>query len=192
MQINTCHLDKSVTATIWFMLKRIILWKYLIFGFKSVCQTGTIRLDGSASSLVHAMAWCLFGTKPLHEPMMTGCRLNPKKYVSMKFDWNCRNFPSRNCNLKRFVDVIRTLRNKCQWNLTEIAEIFLPEINCNLKCFDVSDRMCSPHFSVFNIFKPKGGNVVKLARTIKATQDYSYHTQNTRAKSLTSNSGGWS
>ena len=31
------------------------------------------------------MAFCLFGTKPLSEPMLPYCQLDPKEYISLKF-----------------------------------------------------------------------------------------------------------
>ena len=37
------------------------------------------------------MAWRLFGTKPLHEPMLTYCQLDPEKQISVEFEPNYKN-----------------------------------------------------------------------------------------------------
>ena len=39
----------------------------------------------TSSALVKVMAFCLFGTKPLLEPMLTYCQLGPKDQTSVKF-----------------------------------------------------------------------------------------------------------
>ena len=39
------------------------------------------------TSLVQIMAWRLFGAKPLSEPMLEYCYLNPLEQTSMKYLW---------------------------------------------------------------------------------------------------------
>ena len=45
------------------------------------------------------MACRLFGTKPLSEPMMTYCQLDPKEYISMKYYLNCKRFSFKKMHL---------------------------------------------------------------------------------------------
>ena len=37
------------------------------------------------SALVQLMAWCLLCTKPLPEPMLPYCQLDPKECISVEF-----------------------------------------------------------------------------------------------------------
>ena len=51
-------------------------------------------------SLVQIMACCLFGTKPLSEPMLAFCELDPWEQTSVKFSMKFKNFHSRKTFLK--------------------------------------------------------------------------------------------
>ena len=35
--------------------------------------------------IVHIIAWCLFGAKPLFEPVLGYCQLDPLEQTSVKF-----------------------------------------------------------------------------------------------------------
>ena len=48
-------------------------------------------------SLVQIMAWRLFGAKPLSEPMMAYCQLDPRKHTSLKYYLRIKNFHSGKC-----------------------------------------------------------------------------------------------
>ena len=49
------------------------------------------------SVLVQIMACHIFGTKPLSEPMLGYCQLNPKEQTSVKFQSKSRTFHSQKC-----------------------------------------------------------------------------------------------
>ena len=51
----------------------------------------------NGSALVQIMACRLDGTKPLSEPMVTYCQLEPKEHISMKFYLKFIYFHSRKC-----------------------------------------------------------------------------------------------
>ena len=46
-----------------------------------VSEFSAIKRQSTASSSVHVMAWCQFGTKPSPEPMLTYCQLEHKNKV---------------------------------------------------------------------------------------------------------------
>ena len=50
----------------------------------SLRPSGTYMCLKTKPSLVQIMAWRLFGAKPLSEPMMIYCQLNPKEDNSVK------------------------------------------------------------------------------------------------------------
>ena len=52
------------------------------------------------STLVQVMACCWFGTKPLHEPMLTSCPLDPWKQTLAKFEIEMQNFSFMKIHLK--------------------------------------------------------------------------------------------
>ena len=52
------------------------------------------------TSLVQIMACRLFGAKPLSEPMLPYCQLDPKEHISVKFCLKLRSFHSRKCTGK--------------------------------------------------------------------------------------------
>ena len=49
------------------------------------------------SALVQIIACCLDGAKPLSEPMLTYCQLDPKEHISMKFYFKFKYFHLRKC-----------------------------------------------------------------------------------------------
>ena len=51
-------------------------------------------------SLVQIMACRLFGAKPLSEPMLPYCQLNPKEHISVKFYLKFKSFHLRKCTWK--------------------------------------------------------------------------------------------
>ena len=51
----------------------------------------------TGSALFQIMAYRLDGAKPLYEPMLTYCQLEPKEHISMKFCLKCKHFHSRKC-----------------------------------------------------------------------------------------------
>ena len=51
------------------------------------------------SALFHIMACRLDGTKPLSEPMLTYCQLDPKEHISMKFYLKFKYFHSTKMHL---------------------------------------------------------------------------------------------
>ena len=51
----------------------------------------------SQSILVQVMAYRLYGSKQLHEPMQTYCKLDPQKQTSVKFESKYKDFHSRKC-----------------------------------------------------------------------------------------------
>ena len=57
------------------------------------------KFDGcvTASALVEIMACRLFGAKPLFEPMLTYCQLDPKEHISMIFYLKFEYPHSRKC-----------------------------------------------------------------------------------------------
>ena len=42
------------------------------------------------------MASCLFGTKPISEPMLPYCQLDPKEHISVKFYLKFKTFIQEN------------------------------------------------------------------------------------------------
>ena len=51
----------------------------------------------TGSSLVQVMACCLFGTKPLPEPMLAYCKLDSWEQIPVKLEWKHYHFHSRKC-----------------------------------------------------------------------------------------------
>ena len=51
----------------------------------------------TGSALVQIMACCLNGAKPLSEPVLTYCQLDPKEYISMSFYLKFKYFHLRKC-----------------------------------------------------------------------------------------------
>ena len=49
------------------------------------------------ASMVEIMACRLFGAKPLSEPMLEYCQLDPWEQTSVKFYSNLKHFHSRKC-----------------------------------------------------------------------------------------------
>ena len=55
----------------------------------SLGPSDMIRCHRTRSSLGQVMACCLFGAKPLPEPSLTSCQLDPKEQTPRwNFDWN--------------------------------------------------------------------------------------------------------
>ena len=52
-------------------------------------------------TLLQIKACRLFGTKPLSEPMLPYCQLDPKEHTSVKFYFEFKCFHSRKCTSKR-------------------------------------------------------------------------------------------
>ena len=50
--------------------------------------------------LLQIMAWHLFGAKPLSEPMLPYCQLDPKEHISVKLYLKFKRFHSRKCTWK--------------------------------------------------------------------------------------------
>ena len=59
----------------------------------------------SKPSLVQIMAWRFLGAKPLSDPMLTYCELDPLEYISVKFNHNLNIFIQENA----FENVVRKL-----------------------------------------------------------------------------------
>ena len=78
----------------------IFFLNFNIFIFKEqIIYLATVRPEGRPS-LVQIMACCLFGTKPLFEPMLVYCPLetiDTKKQISMKFHLTFKSFLSWKC-----------------------------------------------------------------------------------------------
>ena len=51
-------------------------------------------------TLLRTMACCLFSTKPLSEPVLQYCQLDPKENISVKFYSKFKSFYSRKCTWK--------------------------------------------------------------------------------------------
>ena len=56
------------------------LFCYYCYHYSSLWPSDAIWCQWCQSALVQVMAWCLFGTKPLPEPMMTYCQLEPREH----------------------------------------------------------------------------------------------------------------
>ena len=68
--------------------------------FPNRCQSkpgDTLICQWTVSSLVQVMACCLFGGKPLPEPMLTYCQLDLKEHILMKYYLKFESFQSRKC-----------------------------------------------------------------------------------------------
>ena len=48
------------------------------------------------ASLIQIMACCLFGAKPLSDPMLPYCQLDPKEQISVEFYSKIKNFIQEN------------------------------------------------------------------------------------------------
>ena len=70
------------------------------------CPSGICMCQWALSSSDQAMAWCLTGTKPLPDLMMTWCQLNPQQHTFILFHSKCKCFVSRNCILRNYVCVV--------------------------------------------------------------------------------------
>ena len=51
--------------------------------------------QSTGSALVHVMACCLFGAKPLPEPMLTYCQLDSWEQISVKIETEFYHFHKR-------------------------------------------------------------------------------------------------
>ena len=93
---------KCCTGLGWRMtFKEIWYFKYSQH-FKSSPPSGTYMCRRTGSTLVQVMAGHLFGAKPLPEPMLTYCQMDPKEQTSEKFESKYKTFPS----WKPFEDVV--------------------------------------------------------------------------------------
>ena len=64
----------------------IVLSKYIaMIHVNSSPPSAAYMRQQIRSALVQIMACCLIGTKPLSEPMLEYCSLDPKEQTSMKF-----------------------------------------------------------------------------------------------------------
>ena len=54
----------------------------------------------TGSALIQVMACCLYGTKPLPEPMLPFCQLDSWEKISVKFESRFYHFRSRKCTWK--------------------------------------------------------------------------------------------
>ena len=78
----------------------VVVCSYLIFlSFKinSSPPSATYMCHRTGSALVQVMPCCLFGAKPLTEPILNYCQLHPWEQTSVKFDWQYKTFHSRKC-----------------------------------------------------------------------------------------------
>ena len=56
------------------------LFCYYYYNYSSLWPSDAIWCQWCQSALGQVMAWCLFGTKPLPEPMMTYCQQEPREH----------------------------------------------------------------------------------------------------------------
>ena len=64
-------------------------------------------------SLVQMMARHLFGSKPLSEPMLAYCQLNPWEHISVTFELKIQQFPWKNvdCNIGGILSPLQCANN---------------------------------------------------------------------------------
>ena len=90
------------------------------------------------------MACHLVGAKPLSEPLLPYCQLDPKEHISVKFESKYRTFHSRKCTWKcrlesggHFVSALM-----CSWNVIVPNTAWSP----SAKVFDGRDMIYGSHF----------------------------------------------
>ena len=82
--------------------------------FNSLRPTDAYLRHQPMSSLVQIMACHLFGTKPLSQPILYYCQLDPKEQTSVKLHSKFRHFHSRKCIWKcRLGNVFLFSRPQC-------------------------------------------------------------------------------
>ena len=98
MELQELHLLKHSLAN------RSCKWLiYSMASWRKISITDFISVNSWRSSdaymrqyniptLVQIMACRLFGAKPLSEPMLPYCQLDPREHISLKFVWNSKVF----------------------------------------------------------------------------------------------------
>ena len=59
--------------------------------------SATYMRQWTGSSLLQVMVCCLFGAKPLPEPMLAYCQFDSLECISVEFEWEFYHFHSRKC-----------------------------------------------------------------------------------------------
>ena len=70
----------------WVICKLVLLFGCWGIFCAIILRWTSLNLTDDKSALAQVMAWCLFGTKPLPEPMLAYCQLNSWEQISMKFE----------------------------------------------------------------------------------------------------------
>ena len=71
----------GTTVEVWEWINNIMLH---FMGMWLLIHGDVIWCRRTWQSLVDEMAWCLFGAKPLPEPMVAYCQIDPQEHTSMK------------------------------------------------------------------------------------------------------------
>ena len=93
----------SVNSRVWFALVVAVLWTVLgcivsMYNQINSSPSGAAYMhQWTGSALVEIMASCLFGAKPLPEPMLAYCQLDSWEQISVKFESKFYHFFSRKC-----------------------------------------------------------------------------------------------
>ena len=83
----------KITCSIWMTVFKTSLWNSL----NSSSPSSTYMRQWTGAALVQVMACRLFGTKPLPEPMLTYCQLDPWEQNSLKFELKYETVHSQKC-----------------------------------------------------------------------------------------------
>ena len=89
-------LSNGLASVDWFCqcVSELVLWLKILFNLLRPSEVYVWQQ--TEPSLVQVVACHLFGAKPVSEPMMIYCQLNPKECISMKY-LKFKSFHSRKC-----------------------------------------------------------------------------------------------
>ena len=97
---NYEFINRSWNGTLFTWLPRL-LWHstelFSVDGFNSLRPSDAYMRQLTRPSLVQIMACRLVGTKPISEPTLVYCQLDPWEWTSVKYQWKLKHFHLEKC-----------------------------------------------------------------------------------------------
>ena len=102
----------------------------------------------NGSALLQVMACCLFGAKPLPEPMMTHCQLDPWEQISVKFVSKCKNFIQENASENAVCEMAG--RDESSWKTNSMLMNMNVYLTINVHMIMVRESNTKSHIAILS------------------------------------------
>ena len=124
-------------------------WSYFCLVLSHWCEH-----QHALPSVAQIMAWYLFSTKSLSDPMVAYCLLDHKKKILVKFESKCKNFDIRkliwNCHLWNFALIAFSVSILLSSAISQIT-LYVSEFH---KVFYSHQIICLKNYKIFpNVFE---------------------------------------